>query len=318
MKKLLPLLVLVLTAAPGALAAGAGGGILVTGSYWRCRLVRGTELTRTADGKLMHVHPFEFTKRVSKMVDGKRRSVEVIAPFSTGRLWGPPPADWRKADFDDGAWGRLKGPFLIGAYKTPQFGYRSVPLLCLRGKFKMKAPSGGLKLSVAYHGGLVVYVNGKEVARRHLPKGKLEPATPAEEYPEEVYVDDKGKPLDMRRAAKAHADRLAKRVRHLKDLAIPASALRKGVNVLALELHRAPAREIMFSGRRSPGKWSRVGLASVRLSGAGATGATGRPPGFQVWTAPIYQEVGPADYGDPCDSPGRIRLCTGRNGVVSG
>ena len=299
-----------------------GNVILDTASFWRCRMVRGTDLVRTADGKLVHIHPAEPTKRASKVVDGKRIYTQEIVPFKSLRVWGAPPEDWMNSEFDDGDWAQLKGPFLIGKYKTPQYGYRSVPLLCLRGKFTIKASNRGLKLSVDYHGGLIVYVNGREIARRHILKGKPEPNTPAEDYPEDVYVDDKGKALNNKKPDTKYADRYAGRVRHLKGLVIPASVLRKGVNVLALELHRSPAREIMITRGGHHGRyfswWSRIGLASVQLSYPGADAPSDRPAGFQVWTAPMYQEVRHGDFGNPCDSPGRIRLCTGRGGVVSG
>jgi len=320
-------MVLISSAVSSVLSAeGTGGTILNTGSYWRCCLVRGTDLVRTAEGKLVPVHPHEPTKRGYTTVNGKRKRIRILAPFSASRVWGGPPSEWRETDFDDNAWPRLKGPFLIGKYKTPQFGYRSTPLLCVRGRFRVSNPSGAgdLKLSVGYHGGIIVYVNGKEVFRRHVPEGKLKPDTPAEEYSKDVFVDAEGYVPDNKHPAKEVTDRINKRIREVKDVVIPAAMLRKGINVVALECHRSPAHEVMFTGeskkRGGYTLWSRIGLTSINLTGTTGkvAGAIGRPRGFQVWTCPIYQELGPKDYGDPCDSPGRIRLCTGRGGVVSG
>ena len=50
-----------------------------------------------------------------------------------------------------------------------------------------------LSLSVSYRGGVVVYLNGKEVTRGHLPDGELTAASMAEEYPLESYINEKGK-----------------------------------------------------------------------------------------------------------------------------
>ncbi len=318
-------------AAVGPAAAGerAGKVVLDTAGYWRCRYARGTDVAVTKDGKQIPVHPSQPREKTREMVDGKRKYVTRLRAHKAARLWGAPPADWAKADFDDSNWPRLRGPFLIGKYKTPQYGYRSVPVFCLRGKFRVASPSGGLKLSVVYLGGIAVYVNGKEITRQHLPKGELKPDTLAEPYPSEAFLDPEGLLLNTKKPDGKLADRYAKRLREIKGLKIPASALRKGINVLALKLHRASAPAIMFTGKgkgwpwntvplaRGTAWWSRIGIKSVTLAGP-AEGSTGRPKGFQVWTAPVYQELRPADYGDPCDSPGRISLCTGRGGVVSG
>ena len=323
---------LVLTAAG---PAAADTVILNTDGFWRCCYAGGTDIVLTKDGTLIPVHPSRPRGSIRKMVDGKMKSVGQPRAHSATRTWAVPPADWMSADFDDGAWSRLRGPFLIGKHGA----YRSAPMACLRGKFNVANPARatGLTLSVAYHGGIVVYVNGKELTRRHLPRGKLKPDTPAESYPPEAFIDDEGFLLYSGRYAKKKdlekfAEGARKRLREIKELKIPAAMLVKGVNVLALELHRSPAHEAMFMRKAKAMRWNlikhtirawwpRVGVKSVELrapTGAPVAGATGRPKGFQVWTAPVYQELSPSDYGDPCDSPGRVRLCTGRNGVCSG
>jgi len=40
-----------------------------------------------------------------------------------------------------------------------------------------------MTLSLSYRGGVVVYVNGKEVVRGHLPASEIKADTPAEDYP---------------------------------------------------------------------------------------------------------------------------------------
>jgi hypothetical protein len=299
-----------------------GVTILGTTSYWRCCYVYGTDLVKMTDGKLVHVHPANITKMGKKTVNGKRVYFNTVVPHEIARVWGAPPAAWASPDFDDSTWPRLRGPFMIGPYRTPQFGYRSMPMACLRGKFRIKAPADGFKLSVGYHGGIVVFLNGKEILRKHLPEGELKPETPAEEYPLEVYVDAKGKALGgkVSKEKLTSLDQYIKRIRTIHDFQIPAGKLRKGVNVLAIELHRAPGPQLMFESRVQFARWSRIGLTSVGLTGPvdAAESVLGRPAGFQVWTTPVYEEVSPTHYGDPCDSPGLVRLCTGQNGIVSG
>jgi len=313
-----------------------GRTILDTASFWRCRYALGTDVAVKKDGTQVPVHPAKPRDRNYEKVDGKRKTVYTLHAHPASRIWAVPPSDWMSSDFDDSNWPRLRGQFLIGKYKTPQHGYRSVPVFCLRGKFHIDDPQSVRDpfLSVGYHGGIAVYVNGKEIARQHLPKGELKPDTLADPYPEEAFFDSKGclfhngkytNKEDHVRMAEAEKVRL----REIKGLTIPSSVLRKGINVLAVELHRSPAPENMFL--RMPRRmkninfaiaawWPRVAVSYIKLTAAGGVrGDNGhRPAGIQVWTSPVYQEIGPDAYGDPCDSPGLIQLCTGRNGVVSG
>ncbi len=76
-------------------------------------------------------------------------------------------------EFDDGAWWRAPGPFYGG------YGFRqpnTIALICLRGKFGAEDPAKvkSLTFSAVYRGGIVVYLNGKEVKRAHLPEGKMD------------------------------------------------------------------------------------------------------------------------------------------------
>ncbi len=308
-----------------AAAATSGKVILDTDSFWRFHSTIGTDVVRNDDGKLIPVHPDRaYTGRYAGMYGRKLKNPAILA-HPHARVWALPKTGWQKPNFDDSAWARLKGPFVTDKSRKP-IGYFSVPMTCLRGRFQVTNPSGGLQLSVAYRGGVVVYVNGKEVARRHLPAGKLTPGAAAEPYPKEAFVDPKGKliPWKNRKSDPALAGQYAKRIRHLEGLAIPASALKKGINVLALEVHRAPALPVMYLGKgKSDNRpwwdwWSRVGVDSIRLTGAAAVAHTGRPKGFQVWAKPVYEEVEAIDYLDPSEPTGQVRLCTGRGGVCSG
>ena len=127
-----------------------------------------------------------------------------------------PPSTWRNVDFNDESWMETSGTDFTGqrcamarsqeglypqrwelppprkerlamVWGTDQF-CNEIGLICMRGKFLVKdrAKVKKLSLSLSYRGGFVAYLNGKEVARASLPDVKLDPTTPAEEYPLDV------------------------------------------------------------------------------------------------------------------------------------
>ncbi len=307
--------------------------VLDTQSLWRCRISIGTELVRLDSGALATVHPAKYFDRIK--VD--KRSVNKIRTHERSSIFSLPEAGWRKPDFDDSGWARLQGPFCTGGrYNAPRGKYRSAPLLSIRGKFHVEDPAQtkGLKLSVGYLGGLVVYVNGVELVRGHLPTGEIKPDTPAEDYPAEAFVDDKGMLLNQRIPQKAFADRYRMRRREVRNIAVPAAMLRKGSNVLALELHRAPAPEVFFTGRSRKHSnpphvktftwWSRIGVASVRLTapkGAPVTANVEAAPlsdDLTVWNHTIVRKIRVTDRPDPNEPLRSVRIYGARNGVFSG
>ena len=126
------------------------------------------------------------------------------------------------------------------------------------------------------------------------------------------------------------------------DVKIPASLLRKGTNVLAIEIHRAPAWEGMFTapsyfdGRKSlmavnPAEswWDRAEVEDVRLT-AGLRQDAGKsasvsaivpnvspPKGVRVWSQPACVELDPSYYGDPNEPLRPLRLRGLKNGTYS-
>jgi hypothetical protein len=177
-----------------------------------------------------------------------------------------PPANWAAGDFDDSGWGRYGADLAeaIGGYGFDQSA--AAALLCLRTAFSVADASRvrSLTLAMEYRGGVIVYVNGQEIARQHLPKGRVEPNTPADAYPAEAFADPNGVALPRAdRPAEQHGDRYERRIRKL-TAAVPAAVLRKGANTLAVELHAAAADKVQ-TGRQF--EWSTVGLCDVKLSG---------------------------------------------------
>jgi len=246
-----------------------------------------------------------------------------------------PPDNWAGLDMEDSTWRRVRWPQpTVSSYA----GYDAIPrtfypfhtsVILARGKFEVKDPAQvrSCRFSLDYWGGVAVYVNGREVARRHLPADKPGWETVAEDYPVEASLDRNGRILgeDQWQAGQIdfakvkEQDRLALRNRTLRDVEIPAALLRKGVNVLAVECHTAP---ITFPDRVNvPVYWHPLGLLSARLTVSPSNAAAaprGRPRGIQIWNCAAYDTVTAFDYGDPCEPLRPIVVRAARNSVFSG
>ena len=199
----------------------------------------------------------------------------------------PPPADWAQLGFDGSGWGRYSVDLFeaVGGYGFGQLPDRA--MLSLRTQFGVSDPAKArdLKLALSYRGGVAVYVNGREIARQHLPAGKLAADVLAEAYPEEAFLDPEGNPLrNNERALKAWRDRYERRIRRL-TVAVPADALRRGANVLAIRLHHAPVENVRL-GRHT--EWSTAGLCDISLvntSGEGVSAWSDAIGKVTIWNA---------------------------------
>lgn len=255
--------------------------------------------------------------------------------------YGPtalPPDDWHQPQFDDGVWGRYAADLFeaVGGY-----GYWQSPwsaLLCLRTRFGVSDAEAvdDLRLEVSYRGGAIVYVNGQEVGRGHLPAGKVEPLELAADYPAEAFFAPGGEqPLPRAsRPAEEYRDRYERRIRRLA-VAVPRKTLRKGSNVLAIELHRTATRR---------GEWSTVGLCEVELASRSTAGvipyeeaagglqlfnasplatisrtADGKMPYRATWNVgPLAVSPAGIKRGNPFDPLRPVRTVAARGGVCSG
>ena len=238
-------------------------------SIWRCYEVWRTDVARREDGTLVDVDMLTPVMckddKGNLFPSGINKSAVNLCPAR--RVIGAPwPAEgWQQSEFDDGDWNRVRD------LQRPT--YRSTALSCLRGRFEVADPAkaGELALHLEFRGGAVAYLNGTEIGRSGMPDGKIAAGTLAKDYPKEAYVDTKGfliaqpdnfwKVLTYLPAKAATTDagkekqrgppnlftnqedivRYQSRLRVL-DAKIPAKLLRPGVNVLAVELHRAPAQ----------------------------------------------------------------------------
>ncbi len=273
-----------------ATSAPTGGTVVLdTTSTWRMyHVLRGPLMQ--ADGNLRAVPHYDDRGKLD-WADGIRKPYrEVIAPETAAA-----PANWKAADFEDGDW--LRGT-AVRAIRSPY-----LERLCLRGKFTVTDPAKvkGLTISVDYHGGAVVYVNGREIAREHLAAG----AAMAEEYPLEAFVAPNGKLIGVRgdealQRTKIPPDvlkRIQGRVRKL-SAAVPAKAIQAGLNLVAVELVRTPYHKvvdeqmaILDNHNRSKIEdlsWNTCEIKRVQLTAAGADGlvpGASRTAGFELWNS---------------------------------
>ena len=232
-----------------------------------------------------------------------------------------PPVEWIQPDFDDSAWPRTRGKWLSEQAERKL----STMLLSLRGRFLVPEPQRvrSLYLFVSYHGGVRVFLNGQEVARQHVPAGDLTENTPAQSYEAGAFVNASGEIIGTRNA---DPETLAVRVRKLGPIEVPTRFLRRGVNVLALEIRRThyhPSAKGWWNypleTRKQPW-WTTGKLVDVwlRADGTGVEPNIARPAGVQVWVHDRNDRVYTADYGDPCEPPGRIKLVGVRNAGFCG
>ena len=313
------------------------------GTIWRYFETWQTEAVRMDDGKLIRVDPYNPRKDydAKKIGDNSKAANDQTASTfqlqETAKITGSafPSADWMKPDFDDSGWMRTAVP--------KQMAYRSLAMACLRGKFTVNDPAqvSDLNLEASIQGGAVIYLNGQEVSRAYLPGGKITNETLAEDYPKDTLwlSNGGGAPLSeaefcngRKKTTPEEQAGYKKRFRHI-SVKIPAATLRKGVNVLAIEIHRAPAAEAMFSkvypkwmgnslSDHYLSFWNRASVEELTLTAKAPAGAVAgnisRPAGIQVWNCPITVDVKPALYGNPSEPVVPIRLVGAKNGVFSG
>lgn len=250
--------------------------------------------------------PSRITKAIGPTASKPNVGYLVITPLAQ-----PPAEAWANAAYDDQHWARVDK---VSHVRTGASHFRTLGIYG-RTYFGISDPTQvqGLTLKLQYRGGVVIYLNGKEIARRHMPEGKIEPGTHAVDYPVEAFaiVEDPLKVLPEKRIRSA-------------DIEIPSSALVKGTNVLAIENHRAPYREEgcatddRFVLERS--YWPTVGLLSASLSATSPAGVQAAPaPGPRVWHATISEPIArEGALPNPFEPLRTVTMCGPRGGVASG
>jgi len=250
------------------------------------------------------------------------------------------PAGWSGAAFDASGWPRIRGVLASGisrpnAHVNQTWRATAINRLCARGAFLVADPAavGSLKLDLVYIGGCVVRLNGEEIARGHLPAGKLDADALAEAYPREAYLAPNGKfhewgggtgqlnfhDTDLYNAQLIGSTLGKVRFRTLKGVEVPGRLLRKGLNVLAVEVRTAPVRDLLVGSGTS--KWPHAGLYEARLTAARPAGIEpnmGPRPGLAIQNVQVIEPSAPWDYAHPASGRRPIRIVGARNGVFSG
>lgn len=237
------------------------------------------------------------------------------------------PAEWFQPAFDDSAWVRIHAPVEVTRVVESDHAATRVHRVSVRGKFLVGDPAkaGDLTLALEYVGGVAVFLNGREIARAHLPAGELSGDTLAEGYPEDPYVSPDGK--TYLQDPQTDPERFGKRYRTLEKVRLPQALLAAGVNVLAVDVHRAPLSEAQLKAKRVrvggmgrlPGLWGTAALRRLTLTAPADSTArpnTSRPEGIQVWTPQPVEELLQWRYGDPCEKPS-LALAGARNGTFN-
>lgn len=290
---------------------------------WRVRLVRGTTEYAVAPGVIAKT---VYQPKKKDAWRGKQSMEEgdyTVATAPDYLLPETTSADWMQPDFDDGQWLRASG--------TQDPGDESGRLILVRGWFEVSDPAlcVGLALTANYRGGIVVYLNGEEIARQDMLPGGAGLEACAQPYPEAVHLRPDGRVLTSEEVLKK-----PEWIRRLEALPLPPAKLRRGPNLLAVALHRAPLDRVCLlrpNGRNrlisadsgGPAGWATVGLSALTLAvpDAAATvprAAAMRRPGWKVWQQNPFQPCFENDPGEPWATPRRVRLYAPRGGSATG
>jgi hypothetical protein len=312
---------------PEAVKREPGEDIINAGSsYWRA-------FTRWKSVELI-----DEAGTVSRLVQRPTRSralkdCKPLPVFATD----PAPEGWAAPEFDDSGWARVGGHIMPGwPFGTTLWhagNSAALSVVYSRGKFMVKDPKAckGLRVVVVYHGGVVIHVNGKELARKDMPKGELTADTLATPYEKWAYLKPSGHLIHLHDAGKMRDHIKQHRVRSV-EVDIPADRLRKGVNVVGIEVHRCPANWLMITGkyqttnfRGEPGVWQHAGIVDARvLTTKGETPKdsyvrnVGRPEGVQFWNSRIVSRIRRNHYANPCETLRPVQIVGCRNGWFGG
>ena len=290
-----------------------------------------------------------------------------------------PPAGWMAPEFDDSNWMVVWNTSVRGQEGKGSVYNRN---LYMRTYFDVPDPGkiAALSLKMSYRGGARVFVNGKEVARAHLPAGAgrpgsppgaLAPETPAESYPGEAYLNRREEISDRKtvlaigeiwtrfiKGGRGKDPRLRRyrcpappqwngyrgpwlnregwnrlktvRDRALGPVAIGGKLLRKGRNVLAVELRGSLHHPLIFaSGKWGHGKsrhwnstkgWDHVRLVSLALRDPSETlpSAMDPPKKLTVWAEDMHTRLYGLEYRPASMPPGKLKFVGALNGSFSG
>jgi hypothetical protein len=318
---------------------GEGLTLLGAGSRWKRNFVFFPPKVSEAAAEELRIDPKDLQARSKVLYKkfGKRRksTYEYLSNLYTG----VPADNWMMPDYNDSDWlhdqaqdfqNYSRSPIIKDNEKSMRntCSYdefvKEIGLITQRGKFIIKDPAKvkKLTLTLVYRGGFVAYLNGKEVARAHLPKGRITPYTGAETYPQgpvrqpetkgKKHKKSKGEPVK-------YSQSWITRHRHQGPLEIDTSSLKKGVNVLAIEIHRSDYE----AWNTVKGlKFAAIGMSECYLQADAPADAVvssfDRPDGLKAWNQHLWETSWDTDFGNPAEPLCPIRIVAAQNGTFSG
>ena len=257
----------------------------------------------------------------------------VVRPVSIGIAWLDTPscavpAGWQSPSYDDSGW--LRGSLGSAPY-TPMLAH-----LCLRGRFSVEDPAsaGTLVLQIRYHGGVIVFLNGAEIGRFHI-RQDASGETLAVSYPKDVFVDSAGlyvSPaglyMDGRPFAPSEDNkrRLGLWVRSCA-VELPPAKVRRGENVIGIEVVRAPYDEIVNTvqvkkafgcGDFFVPSCHIAGARLVSQGGRGLSAAGTLRAGLSVGNSDVLDDSGGFELPNPAEPLRPVRIVGPANGLFSG
>ncbi|MCX7590617.1 MAG: hypothetical protein N2255_03205, partial [Kiritimatiellae bacterium] len=249
----------------------------------------------------------------------------------------PPPRDWTDPDYDDSAWVLKRGMFgsdgveNTGLPRGPgwtdepkrlgEFSSIGIRSCHFRARFVVKEPTAVADLTCwgTYRGGIRIFVNGHEITRANLPDGNLADDTPADDYPIDAYDETVG-----------DKDKFTIRDHTLGPVKIPASLLRQGVNILAVEVRASCIHPVALKSRMPlmnhkvrqgmVGLWRHCGMSrfEIMTSSDAVFSSLKRPAGMAIWAQDMHHRVSSDEFLPPGEPAGVLRLVGARNGICSG
>ena len=214
----------VLSVSPASAAVTEGKVILRDDTFWKVWSVRGP---MRIDGDLLKNEEAAAAAGITastqrairlstqRLLEGQHvdwtktdwRDVAAYCPDIIGNPYYPsmvslvqqeyPPEGWSQADFDDHDWMTVWNTKVRGEEGKGSVYNRA---LYMRSQFEVPDPAQvkELVLTLTFRGGARVFLNGQEIARKHLPDGPLAAQTPGAAYPTEAYLNKREESADRK------------------------------------------------------------------------------------------------------------------------
>jgi len=261
-----------------------------------------------------------------------------------------PPEGWEKPEFSDSSWPVDRNPQGTGRFSLWGLPYE-FRRWSGRTRFIVPDPSSvkSLKLYIRYRGGIRVFVNGNEIARQHLPEGRLDSTAFGQGYPESAYGPaDKEEMKEGRKQKLCHKGcwktyaevyennkaftdsrplmaTILKRRRRTLDIEIPLKSLKKGVNLLAVDLWEAGISKtaLRWGFSHCPLQartWELLKIRDLKMSADPSGSALPVAPsqGIRVWAEDIHRQLFNVDFPEPDVKSSAVRIVGVRGGMFSG